>query len=57
MTDLEEIPDNPTPMSFELLPDIQPAPEKEPEEGSHSMKKVLHRMTDETAPRRGGLSG
>lgn len=56
MTDLEEIPDDPTPLAYERLPNLQPPAETPPEAEGTSMKKVLHRNDVDTPTRLGGLS-
>lgn len=58
MTDLEEIPeDDPTPLRFEPLPDIQQPPAQPPEDQKDTMAKVLHRVDPGSSGRRGGLDG
>lgn len=55
MTDLEEVPDDPTPLAYERLPDLAPAPRPEPEDQNATIAKVLHRVDAEPPGRRGGL--
>lgn len=55
MTDLEEIPEDSTPMVYEQLPNLQPPARKEPEDQSDTIAKVLHRVDTTPPGRLGGL--
>jgi hypothetical protein len=56
MTDLEEVPEDPTPLSYERLPNLQPKPEDKTKELSEDgLAKVFNVMDPESQPRKGGL--
>lgn len=61
MTDLEETPEDPTPLQYENLPDVRPAkaPASESAElaEGESLTKVLGLQYREDSTRKGGLSG
>ena len=54
MTDLEEVPEDPTPLRYERLPDLKPV-EHETDVPSEPMKKVLGSIDPDTDLRKGGL--